>query len=802
MYEFKNFTQKANKALNLAMTSAGEMGHNYIGTEHLLLGLIKEGSGVAATTLSQAGLNADELENRIKETTGTGTPVTLTPNDFTPRSKRVMQNAIIIAAKLGSNYVGTEHLLFSIMQETDSYAYSFLNELGVNLNSVLDTAEDYAGENNHAENAQKGNAKGLNKFGRDLTEAAKNGEIDPVIGREKEIERVIQILSRRTKNNPVLIGEPGVGKTAVAEGLALKIVEGKVPEILRDKKIVSLDLTGMVAGAKYRGDFEERIKEAIDEVKKSKNIILFIDELHTIVGAGSAEGSTDAANILKPSLARGDFQVIGATTITEYRKYIEKDAALERRFQPVSVGEPSEEEAVQILEGLRDRYEAHHKVKISDEAIKAAVELSSRYIADRYLPDKAIDLIDESASRVRLESLTAPDSLKELEEKVKELEAEKSSAVNEQEFERAAKIRDEQKEIQKKLESEKQKWQESQNSASGEVTAENIAEIVSQWTGIPVVQLTEEESERLLKMEDILHDRVVGQDEAVKAVAKAIRRGRVGLKDPKRPIGSFIFLGPTGVGKTELCKALAQAMFGDENAMIRLDMSEFMEKHTVSKLIGSPPGYVGFDEGSHFTEQVRRKPYSVILFDEIEKAHPDVFNALLQILDDGRLTDSQGRTVDFKNTVIIMTSNVGARMITEKQSALGFSDDKEKETENIKDIVMGELKNTFRPEFLNRIDDIIVFNKLTQEEIKEIASKMLDNLKERLKALEIEVDFTDEAITEIANAGYDESYGARPLRRAITSKIEDELSERILDGTVSKDKKITCDYKDGKFTFE
>lgn len=802
MYEFKNFTQKANKALNLAMTSAGEMGHNYIGTEHLLLGLIKEGSGVAATSLSQAGLNADELENKIKETTGTGTPVTLTPNDFTPRSKRVMQNAIIIAAKLGSNYVGTEHLLFSIMQETDSYAYSFLNELGVNLNSVLDTAEDYAGENNPAENAQKGNAKGLNKFGRDLTEAAKNGEIDPVIGREKEIERVIQILSRRTKNNPVLIGEPGVGKTAVAEGLALKIVEGKVPEILRDKKIVSLDLTGMVAGAKYRGDFEERIKEAIDEVKKSKNIILFIDELHTIVGAGSAEGSTDAANILKPSLARGDFQVIGATTITEYRKYIEKDAALERRFQPVSVGEPSEEEAVQILEGLRDRYEAHHKVKISDEAIKAAVELSSRYIADRYLPDKAIDLIDESASRVRLESLTAPDSLKELEEKVKELEAEKSSAVNEQEFERAAKIRDEQKEIQKKLESEKQKWQESQNSASGEVTAENIAEIVSQWTGIPVVQLTEEESERLLKMEDILHDRVVGQDEAVKAVAKAIRRGRVGLKDPKRPIGSFIFLGPTGVGKTELCKALAQAMFGDENAMIRLDMSEFMEKHTVSKLIGSPPGYVGFDEGSHFTEQVRRKPYSVILFDEIEKAHPDVFNALLQILDDGRLTDSQGRTVDFKNTVIIMTSNVGARMITEKQSALGFSDDKEKETENIKDIVMGELKNTFRPEFLNRIDDIIVFNKLTQEEIKEIASKMLDNLKERLKALEIEVDFTDEAITEIANAGYDESYGARPLRRAITSKIEDELSERILDGTVSKDKKITCDYKDGKFTFE
>ncbi len=802
MYEFKNFTQKANKALNLAMTCAGEMGHTYIGTEHLLLGLIKEGSGVAATTLSQAGLDADELENRIKETTGTGDPITLSPNDFTPRSKRVMQNAVIIASRLGSNYVGTEHLLFSIMQETDSYAYNFLTELGVNLNTVMDTAEDYVGDENRSEGNPKSNTKGLDKFGRDLTSAAKKGEIDPVIGREKEIERVIQILSRRTKNNPVLIGEPGVGKTAVAEGLALKIVEGQVPEILRDKRIVSLDLTGMVAGAKYRGDFEERIKEAIDEVKKSKNVILFIDELHTIVGAGSAEGSTDAANILKPSLARGDFQVIGATTISEYRKYIEKDAALERRFQPVNVGEPSEEETVQILEGLRDRYEAHHKVKITDEAIKAAVSLSARYISDRFLPDKAIDLIDESASKVRLKSLTTPESLKELEEKVKNLEAEKASAVNEQEFERAAKIRDEQKSVSKQLEEEKQKWQENQNSATGEVTAENIAQVVSQWTGIPVVRLTEEESDRLLKMEDVLHDRVVGQDEAVKAVARAIRRGRVGLKDPNRPIGSFIFLGPTGVGKTELCKALAQAMFGDENAMIRLDMSEFMEKHTVSKLIGSPPGYVGFDEGSHFTEKVRRKPYSVILFDEIEKAHPDVFNTLLQILDDGRLTDSQGRTVDFKNTVIIMTSNVGARLITEKQNSLGFADNKDEENENIKEIVMGELKKTFRPEFLNRIDDIIVFNKLSQSEIKEIAGKMLENLKKRLKAIEVDVDFTDNAITEIANAGYDESYGARPLRRAITSKIEDELSERILDGTVNKNTKITCDYKDGKFVFE
>ena len=801
MYEFKGFTQKANKALNLAIRSASEMGHTYIGTEHLLLGLIKEGSGVAATALKQAGLDTASLENKIKETSGTALPVSLTPNDLTPRSKRVMQNAVMIASQLGKNYVGTEHLLLSIMQETDSYAYNFLSELGVNMNSIMDISEEIDTDSNSTN--PNSDTKHLDKFGRDLTEAAKKGEIDPVIGREDEIERVIQILSRRTKNNPVLIGEPGVGKTAVAEGLALKIVEGQVPEILRDKRIVTLDLTGMVAGSKYRGDFEDRIKNAIDEVKKSKNVILFIDELHTIVGAGSAEGSADAANILKPSLARGDFQVIGATTISEYRKYIEKDAALERRFQPVNIGEPSEDEAVQILQGLRDRYEAHHKVKISDEAIKAAVNLSSRYIADRFLPDKAIDLVDEAASRVRLQSLTAPDSLKELEERIKKLDSEKASAVNEQEFERAAKIRDEQKTLQAQLDKEKQKWQESQNSASGEVTPENIAQIVSQWTGIPVVQLTEEESDRPLRMEQILHDRVVGQDEAVSAVAKAIRRGRVGLKDPNRPIGSFIFLGPTGVGKTELCKALAQAMFGDENAMIRLDMSEFMEKHTVSKLIGSPPGYVGFDEGSHFTEQVRRKPYSVILFDEIEKAHPDVFNTLLQILDDGRLTDSQGRTVDFKNTIIIMTSNVGARLITDRQQSLGFKGESDEDKkEDIREIVMGELKNTFRPEFLNRIDDIIVFNKLTQPEIKEIAAKMLDNLSKRIRQLDIDISFTDEAITAISDAGFDETYGARPLRRAITSKIEDAISEKILDGSVKKNTSVTCDFKDGEFVFE
>ncbi|MEE3440103.1 ATP-dependent Clp protease ATP-binding subunit, partial [Ruminococcus sp.] len=597
---------------------------------------------------------------------------------------------------------------------------------------------------------------------------------------------------------------PGVGKTAVAEGLALKIANGEVPEILKDKRIIALDLNSMIAGAKYRGDFEERIKGIIEEVKSANNIILFIDELHTIIGAGSAEGSTDAANILKPSLARGDFQVLGATTINEYKKYIEKDAALERRFQPVKVGEPSEDEAIQILKGLRDRYEAHHKVKITDEAIEAAVKLSSRYIADRFLPDKAIDLIDESASRVRLEGMTMPTDVKSIEDKIKELEKEKEAAVASQNFEKAAKLRDEQKSLDEKLNTEKEKWHKD-NQQGGEVTAEDIAKIVSDWTGVPVVQLTQEESERLLKMEEILHKRVIGQDEAVSAISRAIRRGRVGLKDPKRPVGSFIFLGPTGVGKTELCKSLAEVMFGDENAMIRLDMSEYMEKHTVSKLIGSPPGYVGYDEGGYLTDKVRRKPYSVILFDEIEKAHPDVFNILLQILEDGRLTDSQGRTVDFKNTVIIMTSNVGARIITDHQnSSLGFSSEKEKENsfEEIKTKVVDELKSMFRPEFLNRVDDIIVFNKLNEKDIEQIAGKMLDTLKKRLHGLGVDITFTDTAVKEIAKEGYDPDYGARPLRRAITTKIEDALSEQMLEGKVSKDNKITCDFKDNAFTFE
>ena len=824
MFQFQGFTEKANKALNLAVQSAEQFGHSYVGTEHVLLGLLQEGSGVAYAALTSCGVTADSISQRVQANEIGGAPTHLTADAFTPRTKRVLRSAVAVAARVGSSYVGTEHLLIALVSDSDSYAVGFLNEAGVSMQALVQAIQNrlggksnpnggfqnggfqsggYPGEGFDPNGNPQEGGSALDKFGRDLTKAAKNGEIDPVIGREKEIERVIQILSRRTKNNPVLIGEPGVGKTAVAEGLALEISKGNVPEILRDKRVVSLDLTGMVAGAKYRGDFEERIKAAIDEVKSSGNTILFIDELHTIIGAGAAEGSADAANILKPSLARGDFQVIGATTLNEYRKYIEKDAALERRFQPVKVGEPTQEQAVEILKGLRDSYEAHHKVKITDEAIEAAVKLSSRYIADRYLPDKAIDLIDEGASKVRLAAMTSPDNVKDLEDKVKNLENEKASAVNEQDFERAAKLRDEQKRVQAELDEAKKSWQERREDKCGEVDAEIIAKIVSDWTGIPVVQLTKEESDRLLHMEEVLHERVVGQNEAVTAVAKAIRRGRVGLKDPKRPVGSFIFLGPTGVGKTELCKALAQAMFGDENAMLRLDMSEYMEKHTVSKLIGSPPGYVGFDEGGQLTEKVRRKPYSVVLFDEIEKAHPDVFNMLLQILEDGRLTDSQGRTVDFKNTVIIMTSNVGARMITDKQKSLGFAqEEKAQKQEDIRSLVMGELKKVFRPEFLNRVDDIIVFNKLTQDEIKQIAGKMLETLSKRLAAMDITITFTDAAVTAIADKGFDDSYGARPLRRAIQSEIEDVLSEKLLDGEIKANSAVTCDYQDGKFVFD
>ena len=820
MYRFNGFTEKANKALNLAMSAAENLGHTYIGSEHILLGLLNEGSGVAAVILNDVGITGSDIEDLIRREIGVGSRTSLTIDDFTPRSKRILQMAVVQAAGLQHNYVGTEHLLLAIVDESDSYAVRFLSELGASTRSIIENLSKTIGEREQKEKifglgdafTQGGNhdklskskTKTLDQFGRDLTDLAASGAIDPVIGRKDEIERVIQILSRRTKNNPCLIGEPGVGKTAVAEGLALKIVSGDVPEILKGKRVVSLDLTGMIAGTKYRGDFEDRIKNAIDEIKKSGNIILFIDELHTIVGAGSAEGSADAANILKPSLARGDFQVIGATTIQEYRKYIEKDAALERRFQPVTVGEPTEDEAIAILKGLKDRYEAHHKVNITDEAIEAAVKLSSRYIADRFLPDKAIDLIDEAASRVRLRACTAPTDLQSLESKIKELDREKSAAINEQDFERAAKIRDEEKAARQELEEKKKTWKDKSEKSNGEVTADDISYIVSKWSGIPVVQLTQEESDRLLKMEDILHERIVGQDEAVTQIAKAIRRGRVGLKDPKRPVGSFIFLGPTGVGKTELCKSLAEAMFGDENAMVRLDMSEYMEKHTVSKLIGSPPGYVGYDEGGQLTEKVRRKPYSVVLFDEIEKAHSDVFNMLLQILEDGQLTDSQGRKVDFKNAIIIMTSNVGARLITEKQNSLGFgtSDDGKADKEKLKETVMAELKKTFKPEFLNRVDDIIVFNKLTNKDIEAIAQRMLRDIKTRVSALGIEVEFTSKAIKALAAEGFDESYGARPLRRAIQSKIENTLSEDILSGSVKSGDSVTCDYKNKKFEFQ
>lgn len=821
MYNFRGFTEKANVALNLAIEKAEQLGHTYIGTEHVLLGLLETDSSVASTALEQAGVKAEDIESQIKTQVGTGSKTALSPSDFTPRTKRVVQGAVVVAAKYNHNYVGSEHLLIALLSEEDSYAVHFIygcgarpNDIMQNIANQLNSAAENGGYSGYEQNSQSSNGKGgtktLEKFGEDLTEKAKKGGIDPVIGREKEINRVIQILSRRTKNNPCLIGEPGVGKTAVAEGLALRIANGDVPDLLKNKRVFALDLTGMVAGAKYRGDFEERIKAAMDEVKNDGNIILFIDELHTIIGAGSAEGSADAANILKPALARGDLQVIGATTINEYRKHIEKDAALERRFQPVTVGEPTPEETVQILKGLRDRYEAHHKVAIPDEAINAAVELSSRYITDRYLPDKAIDLIDEAASKVRLSAHTQPSSIKELEDEINKLEQEKSAAINRQEFEIAAKLRDKQNDAKQKLEKANEEWKQNTDNSSGTVTEEDIANIVSQWTGIPVAKLTEEESQKLLNMEEILHKRVVGQNEAVDSVARAIRRGRVGLKDPKRPQGSFIFLGPTGVGKTELCKALAEAVFGDENAMIRLDMSEYMEKHTVSKLVGSPPGYVGYDEGGQLTDKVRSHPYSVVLFDEIEKAHPDVFNMLLQILEDGRLTDSQGRLVDFKNTIIIMTSNVGARLISDSDGGkLGFAfEDKdgkkkaERDNADVKDLVMGELKKVFRPEFLNRVDDIIVFNKLSESEIKQIAGKMLQSLKKRLEPLEMQIEFTDEAVTAVADAGYDPVYGARPLRRAIQQKIEDALSQQILEGKIKKGDSVVCGYKDKAFTFE
>ncbi|MBO4339522.1 MAG: ATP-dependent Clp protease ATP-binding subunit [Clostridia bacterium] len=809
MYKFTGFTEKANNALNAAVEIAEDLGHTYIGSEHILTGILTDTSSVASIVLSRHSVTAAKVESLIKRIIGVGMPTSLTQNDFTPKAKEILTIANSVAHAMGQSLIGTEHILIAIARDGNSSASQLLNQLGVAGSTVVgEISQALMGggiSDRNGNETDDGNKTAVQQFGRDLTEMARKGEIDPVIGREQEIERVIQILSRRTKNNPCLIGEPGVGKTAIAEGLALKIASGEVPELLKDKKLINLDLTGMVAGTKYRGDFEERIKGVIDEVIASKDTILFIDEVHTLIGTGSAEGAVDAANILKPSLARGELQIIGATTLDEYRKNIEKDAALERRFQPIVVGEPSEEEAIEILKGLRDRYEAHHKVKITDEAIISAVKLSSRYIGDRYLPDKAIDLIDEAASRVRLRAFTAPPELKALEKALKEAQAEKEAAVLSQDFERAATLRDAEKGLQMKVDEAKASFNEQNTRIKDEVTENEVVDIVSSWTGIPLSQLTVEESQRLLNLENELHERIVGQNEAVSAVAKAIRRGRVGLKDPKRPVGSFLFLGPTGVGKTELCKALAAAMFGDENAMIRLDMSEYMEKHTVSKLIGSPPGYVGFEEGGQLTEKIRRKPYSVLLLDEIEKAHPDVFNILLQILDDGVLTDSQGRKVDFKNCVIIMTSNIGARLITDKIKKFGFANDENEEEQDVKDVkeaVMGELKNTFRPEFLNRIDDIIVFSRLSKDEIELIAKRMLVTLKNRAKDMDIDVEFSDKVIETIAKAGYDPVYGARPLKRAIGSKIEDLLSEKMLDGSITPNESYLCTVKRGKIVFE
>ncbi len=813
---FSNFSEKAREAIRNSHDVACELGHGYIGSEHLLLGIMKTEGAQGAKLLEDRGVTYERALERIRAMIGSGESISPECElALTPRSKRILEMAAMEARRLGLGFIGTEHIMAAIARDGDGVAAQVLAGFGVNMSSLYqelvsqmsgDAAAFSAPSGGKKQQAKGAKTPTLDQFGTDLTAQAREGKFDPVIGRDKEIARVLQILSRRTKNNPCLIGEPGVGKTAVAEGLAQKIADGDVPEILKDKRLVSVDLSSMVAGAKYRGEFEERLKKAVEEVVNAGNVILFIDEIHTIVGAGSAEGAIDASNILKPSLARGEIQLIGATTVNEYRKYIEKDAALERRFQPVTVGEPTVEETVKILHGLRDRYEAHHSVKITDEALEAAAKLSQRYITDRFLPDKAIDLVDEAASKKRLSTMTAPDDVKELEKELEKITVEKQAAIVAQDFEKAAELRDKEKSIKDKMDESKSAWKEGTSSNEQTVTGEDIADIVSGWTNIPVKRLAEEESERLKNLEKTLHARVIGQDEAVSAVARAIRRGRAGLKDPKRPIGSFIFLGPTGVGKTELSKALAESIFGAEDAIIRVDMSEYMEKHSVSKFIGSPPGYVGFDEGGQLTEKIRKHPYSVILFDEIEKAHPDVFNILLQVLEDGILTDAQGRRVDFRNTVIIMTSNLGAKEILNTGSKLGFAsdgddkkDDAAKEKEVIRNKVMEELKRAFKPEFLNRIDDIIVFDRLSEEDIKEIASLMLGELAKRLAANDIEADFSDNAVAEIAKEGYDPVYGARPLRRAIQTKIEDMLSEKIIDGEIKPKDKVEVDFADGSF---
>ena len=812
---FERFTEKAIKVIMLAQEEARHLGHNFVGTEQVLLGLIGEGTGVAAKTLKAMGVTLKDARIEVEKIIGRGSGFVAVEIPFTPRAKRVLELSWDEARQLGHNYIGTEHLLLGLIREGEGVAARVLENLGVDLNKVRSNVIKMLGETKPTQGSSSSSSSSsstggktktpsLDEFGTDLTLAAQEQRLDPVVGREKEIERVIQILARRTKNNPVLIGEPGVGKTAVAQGLAIRIVNSEIPDILEGKKVVQLDMGLLVAGTKYRGEFEERLKKIMDEIRQAGNVILVIDEMHTLIGAGAAEGAIDAANILKPALSRGEIQIIGATTLEEYRKYVEKDSALERRFQPIIIEEPSMEDTIEIIKGLRPKYEEHHRLKISDEAIEAATELSYKYIPDRFLPDKAIDIVDEAASKVRIQNSALPPEGKEIEKELKAVIKKKEDAIRNQEFEVASNLRDDEADLKEKIRELTQKWRDENDSNKPVVTAENIAEVVSIMTGIPTAKITETESEKLLHLEEMLHARVIGQDAAVQAISKAIRRARVGLKSPNRPIGSFIFSGPTGVGKTELAKALAEAVFGSEDNMIRVDMSEFMEKHSTAKLIGSPPGYVGYDDGGHLTETIRKKPYSVILFDEIEKAHPDVFNIMLQILDDGRLTDSKGRHINFKNTIIIMTSNVGASQIT-TTGKLGFavSDDEGKSKyEHLKDTVMEEMKKSFRPEFLNRIDEIIVFSHLSKPEIRQIVDLMLNDLFKRLSAKNIKIEVTDEVKDYLGEAGYSEAYGARPLRRLIQKRIEDGLAEEILAGMYTEGGKITLVLENDKIVFK
>ncbi len=809
---FERFTDRARRVVVLAQEEARMLNHNYIGTEHILLGLIHEGEGVAAKALESLNISLEAVRQQVEEIIGQGQAAPTGHIPFTPRAKKVLELSLREALQLGHNYIGTEHILLGLIREGEGVAAQVLQKLGADLNRVRQTViqllSGYTAGKGETTPGGQGEQAGqgsmvLDQFGRNLTQLARDTKLDPVIGREKEIERVMQVLSRRTKNNPVLIGEPGVGKTAIVEGLAQDIVRGEVPETLKGKQIYTLDLGALVAGSRYRGDFEERLKKVLKEIRTRGDIVLFIDELHTLVGAGAAEGAIDAASILKPMLARGELQTIGATTRDEYRKHLEKDAALERRFQPINVEEPTVAHTIEILKGLRDRYEAHHRVSFTDDALVAAANLSDRYISDRFLPDKAIDLIDEAGSRMRIRRMTAPPDVREVDEKIAEVRLRKESAIDAQDFEKAASLRDEERQLVEERQRREREWKSGEMDVLSEVDEEEIAEVLATWTGIPVFKLTEEETEKLLRMEDELHKRIISQEDSIKAVSKAIRRTRAGLKDPKRPSGSFIFLGPSGVGKTELSKALAEFLFGDEAALIQLDMSEYMEKHTVSRLIGSPPGYVGYEEGGQLTEAVRRKPFSVILFDEIEKAHPDVFNTLLQILEDGRLTDSQGHQVDFKNTIIIMTSNLGTRDI-QKGPGIGFAarPDEKMTYEKMKDRVMDELKKSFRPEFLNRIDEVIVFHSLTQEDVKQIVDLLMKRVTEQLKAKDLEIELTDAAKTVLAEKGFDPSLGARPLRRTIQRLVEDPLSEKLLWKEFRAGQTIIVDARDGEIVFE